>query len=161
MSTFQNQNQFDQTPELGSLVLSAPNNVVSVLINPSSVAAVCQNGSPVKLITGLIGSNPSGMALVDVTSDPPNDVVYGFILYNPRKNSHSPGDTVEIAIAPSEIWLEASAAINRGQTVQSNASGPTVAANSVSGQQFSGTAIGQVAAGSTLIAIKIAPGKTA
>lgn len=160
MSTFQNQNQFDQTPELGSLVLGAPNQVVSVLINPSSTAAVNQNGSPVKLITGLIGGNPSGQALVDVISDPPNDVVYGFILYNLRKNLHSPGDTVEIAIAPSEIWLEASAAINRGQTVQSNASGPTVAANSTSGQQYGGVAIGQTAAGATLIAVKVAPGKT-
>ena len=146
--------------ELGALVLNPAANVVSALINPSSVASVIQNGSPVKLITGATnGGSGNGQALVDVVSDPPNDVLYGFIVYNLRKNSHSPGDTVEIAVAPSEIWLEASAAINRGTNVQSNASGPTVATNSTSGQQFAGIAIGQVAAGSQLIAIKIAPGK--
>ena len=132
-------------------------NVVSVLINPSSTAAVIQNGSPFKLITGVTGTN--GQALVDVVSDPPNDVVYGFAVYNLRGNIFKPGQTIELAIAPSEIWLEASAAINRGTNVQSNASGPTVATNSTSGQQFGGVAIGQCAAGATLINIKVSPGK--
>lgn len=157
MSTFQNQNQFSMTPELGELVKNPAANVVSVLINPSSVASVIQNGSPCKLIAGVTGQ--SGMALVDVISDPPNDVVYGFIVYNLRKNTHSPGETVELAIAPSEIWLEASAAITRGVNVQSNASGPTIATNTTSGQQFAGVAIGQVAAAATLINIKVSPGK--
>lgn len=160
MSTFQNQNQAQQTVELGSLVKNPAANVVSVLINPSSTASVLQNGTPFKLITGLIGdSSGNGQALVDAISDPPNDVVYGFAIYNQRHNKFSPGDTIELAIAPSEIWLESSGAINRGTNVQSNASGPTVATNSTSGQQFAGVAIGQVAGANQLINIKVSPGK--
>jgi len=161
MSSFQNQNQFQQTNELGTLVLGAPNNVQSALINPSSVATILQNGTPVKLITGQIGDSAgNGQALVDAITDPPNDVFFGIILYSRRQNQHSPGDTVEIATAPSEVWLEAAGTINRGDTVQANNTGPTVTSNSTSGQQEAGIAIGQCTVGQ-LIAIRLAPAKHA
>jgi hypothetical protein len=154
MATYQNQNQFAMTPELGQVAQTPNSSVVSVLINPASVATVIQNGSPVKLITGT-----SNQVMVDVGSDPTNDVIYGVIIYNLRKNQYSPGDNAEVATGGSVMFMETSAAVNRGTTVAINPAGPTVATDTTTGHQVGGVALDQAAAANTLIRVLVKPAK--
>ena len=114
MSTFQNQNQFAQTPLLGQVdMIAGPNNVLSVRIDPASVAtqAQLQAGSPMKIVD-TVGTD----IIVDAAAI--TDLSLGVIVYNPRKNLYAAGDVVEVAARGSVVYLETSAAIARGANVQ-------------------------------------------
>lgn len=151
-----NQNQFSQTPVLGQ-VSEIPNpNVVSVRLNPSS-SAVFQAGSAVKLITGTANE-----ILVDATTGPTDGPVFGVIVYNMRKNLLSAGDNATVACASSYVFLEASAAINRGAKVTTTAAtsgnDPTIATVSVASTQYvTGVAVDSASGAGSLIRVQILP----
>lgn len=120
MSTYQNSNQFTQTPVLGQLSMVPNPSLMSVKIDPSSVATKLQAGQAVKIVD--VQANEIIVDQAAIT-----DTKFGVIVYNPKKNVYAAGDTVEIAINGSVVFLEASAAIARGAKVQLDPTGPTVA----------------------------------
>jgi hypothetical protein len=120
VSTFQNQNQFAQTPVLGQLDFTVNPNIKSAKIDPASIATVLQAGQAMKLVD-VAGTE----VIVDVAAV--TDKAYGVIPYNPRKNLYAAGDTIDLACKGSVVYLETSAAIARGAKVQLDPTGPTVA----------------------------------
>lgn len=114
MATYQNQNQFAQTPLLGQVDLgSGPNNVISARIDPASTATAAQRqaGVPYKIVD--VQGND---IIVDVAAI--TESALGVIVYNPRKNQYDVGDIVELACRGSVVYMETSAAIARGANVQ-------------------------------------------
>lgn len=114
MSTYQNQNQFAQTPLLGQVdLVSGPNNVFAARIDPSSTAtaAQLQAGVPFKIVD--VQGND---IIVDVAAI--TEQAIGVMIYNPRKNQYAAGDIIELAGRGSVVYLETSAAIARGANVQ-------------------------------------------
>ena len=89
MPTYQNPNQFAQTPILGMPDLRSQPNSFFVTINPDSVFTDFQVGTVLKLIAG---TGPS--ILVDVAL--PTEEAIGVIPYNLKKNTFAAGDTVQI-----------------------------------------------------------------
>ena len=143
MSTYQNQNQFAQTPLLGQVdLIAGPNNIISAQINPASTATAnqLQAGSPMKIV--------DAAAITDVA--------IGAIVYNPRKNLYVAGDTIEIGCAGTVMYLETSAAIARGASVQA-----ATATGLIATQASPNAALGQMydkpAAANVLARVRIAP----
>lgn len=120
MSLVQNQNQFAQTALLGQVTMAPSPAVIPVKIDPASVATKLQAGQGVKLV------NTAGPEIIVDQADDSTTECFGVIIYNPRKNLYSAGDTVEVALTGSVVYLEASAAIARGAKVMLDPSGPTV-----------------------------------
>jgi len=152
MAVYQNQNQFSQTPVLGQVSFEVNPNIKAVKISPDSVSTKLQAGQAVRLIAGV-----SSEVLVDVPTSDTAGPVYGVIIYNPKKNLYSPGDTVEIACAGSVLYLESSAAINRGAKVSTTYAGPTVVTNATSGKQITGIALDQSSDAGQLIRVEVTP----
>lgn len=123
MSTFQNQNQFGQTPLLGMVdLISGPNNVVSVRIDPASTATAAQLsvGAPLKIVD-TVGTD----IIVDTAAI--TEACFGVIIYTRRKQLYAAGDVVEIAIRGTVVYLETSAAVARGANVQAASANGLVA----------------------------------
>ena len=152
----QNQNQFAQTALLGQVSMIPTPDIVSALFSPSS-SAVLQNGSAVKLITGV-----SPGIMVDAVSGPTDGPVFGTVIYNMRKNLYSAGDIVEVACGGSYIQLETSAAVARGAKVTSTAAtagnDPTIATVSTASTQYvTGVAVDSSTGSGQLVRVKIQP----
>ena len=152
MSTYQNQNQFAQTPLLGQVdLIAGPNNIISAQINPASTATAnqLQAGSPMKIVD-VVGTQ----IIVDAAAI--TDVAIGAIVYNPRKNLYVAGDTIEIGCAGTVMYLETSAAIARGASVQA-----ATATGLIATQASPNAALGQMydkpAAANVLARVRIAP----
>ena len=120
MSTYQNQNQFAQTPVLGQVDMTSAINIKSVRIDPSSQATVLQSGQAMKIVD-VAGTE----IIVDVAAI--TEKAYGVIVYNPRKNLYAAGDMIEVACKGTVVYLETSAAVARGAKVMLDPTGPTVA----------------------------------
>jgi hypothetical protein len=120
MSLVQNQNQFAQTALLGQVTMAPSPAVIPVKIYIGSVATKLQAGQAVKLV------NQAGPEIQVDQIDDATTPAFGVIIYNPRKNTYAAGDTVEIALAGTVVYLETSAAIARGAKVQMDPTGPTV-----------------------------------
>lgn len=150
-------NSFAQTAILG-LVSEIPTpNAVSAQINPSSSATSIQVGDMVKLIAGT-----SGQILVDKCSAATDGPVYGVIAYNPRKNTYSAGDIVDLVLNESYVYLRATAAIARGVKVTFTPSTTTtdalvVAVTTASTQYVCGVTIDTATAANDLIRVVIRP----
>jgi uncharacterized protein DUF2190 len=135
MPTFQNPNQFAQTPILGQPDLRQQPNSFFATINPDSVFTDFQVGTWVKLIAG---AGPQ--IIVDVAL--PTEEAIGVIPYNVKKNTFAAGDTVQIFGDLSVLYLQTSAAVDRGDKVQflNTGGSPTVAtvagSNTVAGIAF-------------------------
>lgn len=120
MSLVQNQNQFAQTALLGQVTLAPSPAIIPVKIYIGSVATKLQAGQAVKLV------DQAGPEIQVDEVDNDSTLPFGVIIYNPRKNTYAAGDTVEIALAGSVVYMETSAAIARGAKVQLDPTGPTV-----------------------------------
>lgn len=151
-TTVLNQNQFGLTPVIGSLVQGVPQNVKTVRINPASTATIIVAGQAVNL-ADVAGAE----IMVDVVDSATADKVYGVIVYNPKKNSYSKGDFVEVACEGSVVWLETSAAIARGAGVATDFTGPTVATDTTSTHQLTGVCLSKPTATGQLAMIEIRP----
>ena len=153
----QNQNQTFMAPILGSVDMAAQPNVVSAKIDPASTNAYLQAGSPVKLVA----KASKGEIVIDGCTGPTDGPVFGVILFNPRKNTYAAGDTVEVGCRGTYVYLESSAAVNRGAHVNSTAATSsadplvTTVANNTDYQI--GVAVDQTAAANDLIRIAIEP----
>lgn len=121
MALTQNQNQFAQTPVLGQVDMLVNPSIISVKIDPDSVATKLQVGQGFKLV------DVAGPEIIVDQVDDEEDVVFGVAIYNPRKQLYAAGDTIEVAIGGSVVYLETSAAVARGAKVELDPSGPTVA----------------------------------
>lgn len=120
MSLTQNQNQFVQTALLGQVTMAPNPSILPAKIYISSVATKLQAGQGVALV------NQAGAEItVDQATDTTTEC-FGVIIYNPRKNTYSAGDTIEVALNGSVVYMETSAAIARGAKVMLDPSGPTV-----------------------------------
>lgn len=120
MSLVQNQNQFAQTALLGQVTMSPSPAIIPVKIYIGSVATQLQAGQAVRLVDQA-GPEIQVDQVTAVTQE-----AFGVIIYNPRKNTYSAGDTVEIALRGTVVYMETSAAIARGAKVQIDPTGPTV-----------------------------------
>jgi hypothetical protein len=151
----QNQNQFAQTGMIGQ-VSQLPNpNVIPAQILPASPATVITAGTAVKLVTGA-GTQIQVEICTAVTDGP----VFGFICFNMRKNTYSPGETVEIACVNSIMLMKASAAIARGANVA--ATPPSVGndplvTTAVATNFVAGQALDRATAASQLIRVMVNP----
>jgi hypothetical protein len=156
MATYQNSNQFLQTPVLGQVSEVVNPSIISVKINPSSAATKIQAGQAVKIIDGTANE-----ILADVVASATADKVFGVIVYNPKKNTYVKGDTVEIAMEGSVLFMETSAAVARGATVATDWTGPTVAVDAVASHQQTGLALDKATAANQLIRVLVKPSTNA
>lgn len=150
-----NQNQFAQAPIIGQ-VSQLPNpNIIPAQILPASPATYITAGTAVKLVTGA-GTQIQVEICTGVTDGP----VFGFIAFNMRKNTYSPGDTVEIAAANSIMIMKASAAIARGVNVACTPPAITddpVVTTAVTTNFVAGQALDRATAASQLIRVMVNP----
>lgn len=139
---------------------------VSFVPNPSILSARIREGTSVVIQAGSVvnlysGGLASGEVLIDGSTGPTNGPVWGVVIYNPRKNLHVAGTTVEVATEGSVVWLESSAAIARGAKVSSSAAtagnDPLVTTNVTSTQHIIGYALDEATAANQLIRIMIKP----
>ena len=142
-----NQNQFNVTPILGSVFQGFAPNVKSVRINPSSSTSTFIAGQAMKLI-----ASTAKEIVVDQISA--GELPYGILLFNPKKGTYAKGEVVEIACDGTVMWLETSAAVNRGALVALDHTGPTVA-NATTGN-IVGIALENAAATGALIPVELA-----
>lgn len=155
----QNSNQTFQTPMLAQVTMDPQPNTVSAQIYPSSVAPVICAGCSVKLVA----TTPGVGIIVDVCSSASDGPVYGIIPYNMRKNQYSPFDTVEVVGRGGILMLKSYAAVPRGAAVvvlnpAASTTDPMVQSDLTVGNYISGVALGQAAAGSSLIKVQVSPG---
>lgn len=141
----QNVNQFGMSLEKGLLTLSK-DNLFDVKVDNASVATLV-NGAAVK-ITDTTDSQIT-VDIATATVDP----VFGFVVYESRKNSHTAGDFVRVACIGSVMQMEASAAITRGATVQIVPTGEKVVTRSTG--TVIGRALDKAAADGDLIRVLI------
>lgn len=154
----QNQNQTFQSAMLGMVTLDPQPNTIPAQIYPSSTATVITAGQAVKLVNN-VGPNVQ----VDVCTSASDGPVFGIIPFNLRKNTYSPGDSIEVVGRGGVLMLKTSAAVQRGvavsvtnQTVSTN--DPTVASDFVVGDYIAGVSLGYAAAANALIKVQVSPG---
>jgi len=153
MSTFQNPNQFTQTPILGMPDERANLNVKFCIINPDSTFENFKVGTVLKLVAG----TPGDVILVDAAEQ--GDTPYGVICYNQKKNTYLPGSAVQVYAKLSVLYLEASEAIPRRSRVSfdnGTTGNPTVEIATDSNATI-GEALGQAAAAGDLVRIEVDP----
>jgi hypothetical protein len=153
----QNQNQTFMAPIIGMVDMAVTPNTKTVMLDPASTNAYVQAGSPVKLVA----KATKGQIVVDVCTGPTDGPVYGIVLYNARRNVYAAGDLMEVGCRGTVVFLESSAAVNRGGHVNSTAATAsadplvTTVANNTDYQV--GVAIDQTAAANDLIRVEVRP----
>ncbi len=110
MSVKQFMNQFKQSHIKGEVAL-IPNPVTMSVTVYSSSTSTIYAGSAVRLI-----NYTSKSVLVDLCAAANAEL--GFVIYNPKKNVYRAGDTMEIALPNSVMWLECGETIHRGSLVE-------------------------------------------
>ncbi len=141
----QNVNQFGMSLEKGLLTLSK-DNLFDVKVDNASVATLV-NGAAVK-----ITDTTDSQITVDIATAAADDI-FGFVVYESRKNSHIAGDFVRVACMNSVMQMEASAAIARGASVEIVPTGEKVA--TVAAGTVIGRALDKAAADGDLIRVLI------
>ena len=125
----QNVNQFGMSLEKGLLTLSK-DNLFDAKIDDTSIEII-PSGSAVK-----ITDTTDAQITVDLATDAADDI-FGFVVYESRKNSFAAKDFVRVACINSVMQMEASAAIARGATLEIEPTGEKVVTRT------SGTLIGR------------------
>ena len=120
MSVYQNQNQVGQGPIKGGLSAVPNPATLSVQITTAS-SNTFYGATAVKLISGTANT-------ILVEKAAATDQIFGFVIVNPKKPSHTAGGKAEIALAGSVMEMESGAAISRGQMVEIVAATNTVIA---------------------------------
>lgn len=141
----QNVNQFGMSLEKGLLTLSK-DNLFDVKVDNASVATLV-NGAAVK-----ITDTTDSQITVDIATAAADDI-FGFVVYESRKNSHTAGDLIRVACMNSVMQMEASAAIARGASVEIVPTGEKVA--TVAAGTVIGRALDKAAADGDLIRVLI------
>lgn len=154
-----NQNQTFQTPMLAMVTMDPQPKTISAQILPTSTATVIVAGCAVKLVAGA-GPN----VIVDLCTSASDGPVYGIIPYNMRKNTYSPGDTIEVVGRGGFMMLKSAGAILRGANVSVtnpavSTDDPTIATDTTTGDFIAGVAVGQASGANILIKVEVSPGK--
>lgn len=159
----QNQNQFQQTAMLGQVTMDPQPNTVPAQILPTTaaVAGTIVAGTAVKLVGG---AGPQ--IIVDVCTGPTDGPVYGFIAYDPRKNSYVGGDIISVVGRDGVMMMKSGAAITRGARVSATPAAdlvtdPTVSTDVTATHFQAATALGQAAGAGELIKVQVLPNQTA
>lgn len=120
MTQVQNLNQFQQGPIKGD-VSAVPNpTTLPVQISKDS-SETFYPGTAVKLIAG-----QANTILVEKAAA--TEAIFGFVIFSPKKNSWTAGQAAEVALPGSVMYMESSAAFNRGQLLEQVATGDKVKA---------------------------------
>jgi hypothetical protein len=114
-------NQLAMTALKGSLDMNFSPFTISCQIDPASVATLYP-GDAVKLVD--VAGNTIIVDRAAVT-----DIPFGFVIANPKKSSFTDNDALSIALAGSVIYLESSAAIARGASLEYVVTGTLVKTN--------------------------------
>lgn len=120
MTVYQNMNQFAMGSVKGQCAAVPAANVISAQLTTASVGTP-KAGAAVKLIAG-----QANTILVEVAAA--TDDIFGFIVWNPKKNTYAAGDSFEVALPGTVMTMESSSAFNRGQSLEIVASGEKVKA---------------------------------
>jgi hypothetical protein len=115
----QSPNQFNQTPEKGSLDLSFHSSVVSAIVAAAQVSALTQ-AQAVKV------ADVAGGILPVISLSAETVETSGFVVRNFKDVEYAAGDRLEIAMAGSVMYMEAGAAIARGANVEVESTGDKV-----------------------------------
>jgi hypothetical protein len=110
MTVYQNQNQITQGPDKGDVSAIPSPNTISCQITTAS-ANTFYAGTAVVLIAGT--ANTILVEKAAATSQ-----IFGFVIRNPKKPSHTAGGKVEIAMPGTVMNMESASAVNRGQLVE-------------------------------------------
>lgn len=121
MSNFQNMNQLAQTPIKGAIAGDVSPSVVSAQLVSTSVATLVW-GDYVKLVAG------TGTTII-VEKCGLTDQPFGAVVFNPKKDSFKANDTFEVCLAFGIMFMEAGAAITRGDQLQFTPTGTLVITN--------------------------------
>lgn len=146
MSVYQNMNQFGMGPLKGMVSHLPGANVVAAQLTIAS-SNTLKAGSAVKLISGVANT-------ILVEKAGANDDIFGFVVFNPKKNSYSAGDSVDIACPGTTMIMESQAAFNRGQSLEIVATGDLVKAYAGSNTPC-GVALDQASAANQLVRVLI------
>lgn len=146
MTQVLNMNQFAQGPIKGN---------VSGVPNPTTLPAQISKdstdtfypGTAVKLIAGAAKT-------ILVAKAAATEAVFGFVVWSPKKSSFTAGDAVEVALPGSVMYMESSAAFNRGQLLEQVASGDKMKAWAGS-NTVSGLALDTASAASQIVRVMI------
>lgn len=120
MTVYQNQNQITQGANKGDLSAIPNPSTISCNITTAS-ASTFYAGTAVVLIAGTANA-----ILVDKATA--TSQIFGFVIRNPRKPSHTAGGKVEVALPGSVMNMESGASFNRGQLVEYSAANDQVIA---------------------------------
>lgn len=142
-------NQFKQAPVKGELDSGKNFNSMAVQLGPDVVGSVIA-GQAVKILDSAAGGVPQ---VVPCSVD--EDDCYGFVNYDPRKNSYIASDYLSIsAFAGNIMYMEASAAIGRNAEVMVVITGSKIAA-ATSTNMIIGRTVDKAAAAGDLIRVFI------
>lgn len=142
----QAQNQFQQSAEKGMMDLRFNSNIISCQVDATSAGGLIP-GQPVKLVDS-VGGVPK---IVECAAD--SDDVFGFIVFDIKSKQYNVGDKVEIAaFHDCVMYMEASAAIVRGEKVEIVLAGVKVA-TAASGKMIVGRALDKATAAGQLIRV--------
>ena len=149
----QNLNQFAQTPLVGQPDWSVNQNIVPVKIySSSSGGALLVAGNAFKLV-----DQTGDMPVVDLVTGV-TDTPWGVAIHRMKGDTFTAGQIIELALAGSTIFMQASAATTRGGRVQIDPTGPTVANLASLGTNASlGVGIDKSAAANAMIRVYVNP----
>lgn len=106
-----NSNQFALEPVQGEVDMTVQGQVVSAQVYASESANLVA-GQAVKL-----RDDASGIPTVTACTAN-TDLVFGFVVRNPKDIDYAPGDRLEVALAGALVYMTAGAAIARGAAVE-------------------------------------------
>ena len=149
----QNLNQFAQTALVGQPDWTVNQNIVSAKIyTSSSGGALLVAGNAVKL-KDIAGDMPVVDLVTGVTDTP-----WGVLIHRMKGDTFTAGQIVEVALSGSTVFMQASAATTRGNRLQLDPAGPTVANLASLGTNASiGTGIDKAAASGDMIRVYVSP----
>ena len=134
-------NQLTQGPVKGQVSHLTNPTTISAQIDLASVSTIYA-GAAVKLV-----SRTAKTIVVDLCAA--SDAVFGYVVYGPKKNSHTAGESIEVLLSNSVLYVEAFDAINRGNQIEFYPTGALVK-KAMGTNPVSGVALDNAAAGGLL-----------
>ena len=137
-------NQFGMTVEKGMITGSPAWNTLNCVV------AAAESGTLVAGQTVIIDDVAGAQIPVEAAAATGN-AIFGVIAYNIKKNEYVAGDQIKIAKSGDIVYMEASAAIARGATVEAVITGAKV--KTVDAGTAIGTALDKAAADGDLVRV--------
>lgn len=142
----QQMNQLVQAPIKGQVETYLNPNTISVQLDPDSNETYLVPGAEVKIVSGTANT-----ILVDKCGE--DEVGIGFVLFSAKKERFYPGDSFEVGMDGTILWLEAAAAITRGVELEYEETGDKVRTYTGGGNPSVGLALDNAATGGDLLRV--------